>query len=180
MPRKPRGATGGNFYHVMNRGVRRAALFESDDQYAVFENLLGQGLQKTTLRLIAYSAMSTHFHLVVWPQTDADLPRFMHRVTLRHAQDWHVRRDTAGTGHVYQDRYKAVRIEDDRQLLATCRYVERNPKAANLVERAEDWRWSSLWRRHNRCSDGLLSEWPVPIPRDWLEIVNRDLWTTSK
>jgi len=178
MPRKPRGATAGAFYHAINRAVRRVALFESDAEYAAFEGRLRQGLQQTTLRLLAYSAMPNHFHLVVWSQSDTDLPVFMRRITSGHARDWHAWRNTAGTGHVYQDRYKAVRIEDDEQLLTTCRYIERNAKKAKLVERAEDWRWSSLWRRQNHCVDGLLSNWPLPVPSDWIQIVNADPWTT--
>jgi putative transposase len=52
------------------------------------------------------------------------------------------------------------------------RYVERNALRAGLVERAEDWRWGSLWRRRHGDVD-LLHGWPVPEPADWCEQVNR-------
>jgi putative transposase len=53
--------------------------------------------------------------------------------------------------------------------------VERNPLRAHLVARAEDWRWSSLWRRLNGAADeqALLAKWPLPTPRGWTGIVNR-------
>jgi putative transposase len=53
--------------------------------------------------------------------------------------------------------------------------VERNALRANLVERAEDWRWSSLWRRHCGVPEAaeLLSDWPTGIPGNWRATVNR-------
>jgi putative transposase len=60
-------------------------------------------------------------------------------------------------------------------LLQVCRYVERNAQRANLVQRAENWRWGSLWHRHNRASEPslLLDHWPVKIPNNWIEHVNQ-------
>jgi putative transposase len=54
------------------------------------------------------------------------------------------------------------------------RYIERNPLRARLVRRAENWRWCSLWRREKGSPQerGILSEWPVPRPSDWLQWVN--------
>ncbi len=55
------------------------------------------------------------------------------------------------------------------------RYVERNALRANLVDRAEHWRWSSLWRRECGKADDRrwLSKWPLPQPRTWLTFVNQ-------
>jgi putative transposase len=59
-------------------------------------------------------------------------------------------------------------------LLRVIRYVERNPLRANKVERAEQWRWCSLWRRLHLGSDPpiRLHAWPVPEPERWIETVN--------
>jgi putative transposase len=172
MPRRVRGTLGGFAYHVINRAVRRATLFESDWEYAIFEQLIWQGLQRAPVLLFAYSAMPNHWHLVLWCPGDHDLPRFMHWITMRHAQLWHVQRGTRGTGPVYQGRYKAVRIESDDHFLVACRYVERNALKARLVTAAEEWRWCSLWRRQNHCSDGHLQSWPIPVPADWIATLN--------
>ena len=66
-------------------------------------------------------------------------------------------------------------IQQDEHLLSVLRYVERNPLRANLVKRAEDWRWSSLHvRRHGPAElVPLLSDWPIDRPRNWLAEVNR-------
>jgi putative transposase len=76
---------------------------------------------------------------------------------------------------VYQGRYKSFPVEEDGHFLAVARYVERNALRADLVLRAEEWQWSSLWRRCRGSLDekALLSEWPLEIPNDWVERVNR-------
>jgi putative transposase len=158
-------------FHVLNRSVRREQLFFSDRDYAAFERVLAEALQRVPVRLLAYCVLWNHWHLVLWPQGD-EIPRFMHWLTMTHAKRWHEAHGSGGTGHVYQNRYHAVPVQGDLHLLAVLRYVERNPVRANLVRKAEDWRWSSLWRRCNSCNDLRLSEWPISQPMNWTSIVN--------
>jgi len=172
MPRRPRGSRHDYVYHVLNRGVRRAVLFEASEDYAAFERVMFEAVRRFRLRLLAYSVMPTHWHLVVWPQALGQLSRFMHWMTTTHAQRWHARRGSTGTGAVYQGRYKAIPVQSDRNFLRLCRYVERNALRAGLTERAELWRWSSLWRRCNFCDEGVLDAWPLDRPAEWIEYVN--------
>ena len=95
----------------------------------------------------------------------------MHWLTTTHARRWQQFRGLDGQGAVYQGRYKAIPIGPDRYLWV-CRYVERNALRANLVARAEDWPWSSLYRRVARMDPSWLSVWPVPLPDDWVAHVN--------
>jgi putative transposase len=173
MPRRVRGETAGRVYHVMNRAVRRAPLFDSHEDYQTYEHVLWEALQRVPIRLLADSAMPNHWHLVVWPDEDDQLSRFMHWLTMTHAQRWHKAHRTAGTGPVYQDRFRAVPITCERHAVWACRYVERNALAAGLVPRAEEWRWSSLWRRCHHVAWPTISEWPAPRPDDWVDYVNR-------
>src|SRR5688500_11042952 len=78
-----------------------------------------------------------------------------------------------GQGAVYQGRYRGIPVARDRQFLWVCRYVERNALRANLVERAEDWQWSSAWRRLHDPDDDLLAAWPVEPPKDWIADLNQ-------
>ena len=73
MPRRPRGPATDSVYHVLNRAVRRAVLFETESDFAAFEHVLLQTVQRVPLRVLAYSAMSTHWHLVVWPDARGQL-----------------------------------------------------------------------------------------------------------
>src|SRR5262245_49901658 len=97
----------------------------------------------------------------------------MRWLTVTHTQRWHLAHQTAGTGPLYQGRFKSFPVDTDDHFYSVVRYVERNPLRANLVSRAEAWRWSSLWQITQSQCDVELSEWPVPRPSNWTELVNR-------
>ena len=145
--------------------------------------------------------MPNHWHLVLRPRGDGDLSQFMRWLTVTHTQRWHAHHHTAGTGPVYQGRFKSFPVGRDEYFLTLCRYVERNALRANLVDRAEQWRWCSMWHRkrgsgvvyakHSSGRSGKqlptpfsgalvvgrdvppLSDWPVARPRNWVAYVNR-------
>jgi putative transposase len=162
-------------FHVLNRGVDRKTLFHNDGDYRAFEEVLKEGVARHLIRLCAYCLMPNHWHLVLWPSRDRQLSCFMHHVTTTHAVRWKMRNDSAGEGHLYQNRFKSFPVQTDAHYLNVVQYVERNALRANLVERAEEWRFSSLWRRETReaASSSFLSTGPVHLPEDWVERVNR-------
>ena len=155
-------------YHVLNRANARMTLFEDDGDYVAFERVLGQACERVSMRLLAYCVMPNHWHFVVWPRRDGDLSRFMNWLTLTHTQRWHQHRHSVGVGHVYQGRFKSFPVETNEYLLTVCRYVERNPVRAGLVERVEQWRWSSAGTRGSVPSHA----WPMERPADWPDWVN--------
>jgi putative transposase len=173
MPRGPRNAPGGVVYHVLNRGVGRCALFHKDADYAAFARLLREARQRVPgARLLGYELMPNHWHLALWPTADGELSAFVRWLAHTHTQRYHAHYHTAGTGHLYQGRFKSFPVQDDHHLLTVLRYVERNALRANLVDRAQDWRWGSLWGRTRGADADLLSAGPVPLPPDWAAIVN--------
>ena len=176
MGRPLRTALGGLVYHVMNRANGRQVLFNDAGDYAAFERVLFEAQQRVAMRLLAYCLMPTHWHLVLWPYRDGDLSRFIGWLTLTHTQRWHAYRQTVGTGHLYQGRFKSIVVQTDEYLFTVCRDVERNALRAKLVDRAEVWRWSSLWRREygDAQQKGLISEWPIMRPKEWVAWVNED------
>jgi putative transposase len=125
------------------------------------------------MRLLAYCLMPNHWHLVLWPHHDGDLSEFMRWLTVTHTQRWHAHYHSAGSGPLYQGRFKSFPVQTDEHFLRLCRYVERNALRAGLMPRAEHWRWSSLWHRLHHSEHGLLDPWPVAIPDSWLSYVNR-------
>jgi len=140
----------------------------------LFEQVLSEAHERVAMRTISYCLMPNHWHLVVWPRRDGELSQFMRWLTVTHTQRWHALHGTAGSGHVYQGRFKSFPVAGDEHYLTVCRYVERNALRAGLAERAEQWRWGSLWRRVSGDDEqkSLLSEGPLPLPGDWLELVN--------
>lgn len=175
MGRSPRAADGGWVYHVLNRANARLPIFEKPADYDAFERILAEAVDRYQPRLLAYCLMPNHWHLLLWPEEDGLLSRFVGWVTLTHTQRWHAHRKSAGSGHLYQGRFKSFPIQQDEHFYTVCRYVERNALRAGLTESAQDWRWSSLWRMSQKDSAAceLLSTWPVPRPADWPRFVNR-------
>jgi putative transposase len=175
MPRRPRLAAGDLAYHVLNRRVGRLPLFDTPADYAAFEKILAEAVAATRLRISAYCLMPNHWHLLLWPRRDGELSEVLRWITVTHTQRWHAHRKTAGTGPVYQGRFKSFPVQTDEHFLTVARYVERNALRAQLVDRAEDWQWGSLWRRVHGDSKQTtwLSAWPLDLPRDWEARVNR-------
>lgn len=171
MPRRSRRGTGGLVFHVINRGARRLALFERPADYGAFMRVLHEATERIPIRLLCWVVMPNHWHLVLWPRQDHELSAFMGWLTGTHSRRWHLSHDAAGTGTIYQGRFKAIPVKDDRHFLTVCRYVERNPVRARLLRRVEEWPWSSA----SRATDAWrldLHEWPVPKPPTWTEDTN--------
>lgn len=176
MPRTARVAPGGMVFHVLNRANNRDSIFEQDEDYLAFLRVMEATLQKKPMRILAFCLMPNHWHLLLWPERDGELGAFMQALTTTHVRRWRLNRQSVGDGHVYQGTYKSFPVQDDDHFHTVCRYVERNALRANLVERAEDWRWGTLWQRRQRfCPEGYptLSDWPLARPRNWVALVNR-------
>ena len=173
MPRRLRYSLQGTAFHVMNRAARRIRIFEGSADYSAFLRVVREGQRRTPVRIIAYCVMPNHWHFVVICDRVADLSTLMQWITGTHAQRWHVAHGSRGTGSLYQGRFRALPIQTETYLTRVCRYVERNPLRANLVERAEQWRWSSLSAAGKNCDPIALAAWPILRPSNWIEIVNR-------
>ena len=176
MGRSKRVDVGGYVYHVLNRANGRENLFADADDFAAFEKILAQAMDRVPVRLLAYCLMPNHWHLLVWPKHDGDLAKWVRWLTLTHTQRVHAHRHDTGRGHIYQGRYKSFLVSSDTHFLTVARYIERNPVRAKLVEQAEQWRWGSLWRRrHPKLVEDVptLTDWPVQRPRQWAQRVNQ-------
>ena len=174
MPRARRVAPGGYVYHVLNRGVGRRQLFAKPKDYEAFEEIIEETLLTRPMRICGFCLMPNHWHLVLWPERDGELAAFMQRLTITHVTRWQKHRGRVGEGHLYQGRFKSFPVEDNDYFYQVMRYVERNALRADLVRRAEDWRWGSLWRRIHGTPDqrAILASWPVVKPRQWRRLVN--------
>src|SRR5579872_200365 len=159
MPRTNRVTPGGMVFPVLNRGVGRMRLFDSDADYLAFENILEETFVVQPMRLLSYCLMPNHWHFVLWPKEDGDLAAFMQRLTVTHVTRWQRHKKRVGYGHVYQGRFKSFPVSSDEYFFQVVRYVERNALRAGLIRQAERWRWSSLWRRESGTASSNRS-WP--------------------
>jgi REP-associated tyrosine transposase len=94
-------------------------------------------------------------HLVVVPQAQGALAGALKPVHMRYTQ--HVNWTQGLSGRLWQGRYFSCPL-DEAHHWAAVRYVERNPVRAGLVERAEDYRWSSAAAHCGLRVDGVLSD----------------------
>ena len=174
MPRRCIAGSAGVVFHVLNRGVRKARLFETDLDYRAFLAIVSAALERYSVEIFAYCVMPNHFHFVIAPRRDGQLSAFMQWMTVTHSKRWHQWRGTNGTGHVYQGRFKAFPIQHDLHFLQVCRYVERNALRAGLVRTAEAWPWSSAYQRCFDCPWVPLTPWRIARPVEWLALLNSD------
>jgi REP-associated tyrosine transposase len=176
MPRIARVAVGGMVQHVLNRGNGRMRLFQKPADYAAFVDLLADAGQRVPgVRLLGYCLMPNHWHLVLWPRKEGELSAYMRWLSNTHVRRWRQHWHSVGQGHVYQGRFKSFPVQNDLHLLTLLRYVEANPLRAGLVKRAEQWAWSSLAGRVSPDGRPLLTDWPLPRPRDWVATVNEPM-----
>jgi putative transposase len=177
MPRTARAAVGDLCYHVINRGNAQCEVFHKAGDYQAFIELIRLACGRIPMRVIAYCVMPNHFHLALWPYSDRDLGRWMQWLLTAHVRRYH--QHYRSNGHVWQGRFKAFPIEHDDHLLTVLRYIERNPLRAGLVERSEDWRWSSLQHWRAAGSSRALDPGPVSRPENWPQWVNQPLTTAE-
>ena len=171
MARTSRASVGGVCYHVLNRGNVRQEVFHKQADYVAFLDLMEDAGERLPMRLLAWCLVPNHAHLVLSPHGDGDLSRWMQWLMTSHVRRYH--RHYNSSGHVWQGRFKAFPIEEDEHLWTVLRYVERNGLRANLVRRAEDWRWSSAAAGDGGERASLLDRGPVPRCADWLDWVNQ-------
>ena len=173
MPRRPRHKLTGVVFHVMNRAVRGTTLFNTHHDFDAFALTMREALERSpAVDVYSYEVLDNHWHSVMGCDRIADLSKFMHWFEGKHANNWAGAHKARGRGYVYQGRFKAVPVQTSHSMLRVCRYVERNALRKNLVSTAEHWAWGSLYARCNNSYPIPLSEWPIPRPENWIELVN--------
>lgn len=140
MPRRLRIEFEGAIYHVMARGnARQDIVYDDDDRRRLLADL-ERVVVRADWELLSFVVMSNHLHLLL-KTPRPNLAWGMQAFLSGYALWWgrHRRR----RGHLFQGRYKAEMIEDESYYWTVSRYIHLNPVRAGLVERPEQWEWSS-------------------------------------
>jgi putative transposase len=130
----------GAWYHVIQRGLRRQRIFIDDEDRIALLDLLGVCLERFSLETHTYVLMNNHYHLFV-RTLDANLGRAMRHLDGVYTQAFNRRHGL--NGPLFQGRYKGLLVQTERYGLALTRYISRNPIEAHIVNRPEDFVWSS-------------------------------------
>lgn len=143
----------GAWYHVMNRGRRREKIYEYDEDYQIFIDLLKESAVQFKVRISAYCLMRNHYHLII-NTPEGNLSRCMRHINGIYTQKYN--RLRKADGPIFRGRYKSILISEDRYLLELVKYIHCNPLTAHIVDKIEDYRWSS---HRGYLEDGQQWNW---------------------
>ena len=170
MARMPRVVVPGYPHHVTQRGNRRQKTFFGDDDYRFYVDLVARFSRQSETEVWAYCLMPNHVHLVMVPSNTDGLRATLGEAHRRYTR--HINFREGWRGHLWQERFHSFAMDED-YLLAAVRYVERNPVAARLCGKPQDWAWSSA-RAHMKGLDDKLVRVKPMLERisDWTEYVS--------
>jgi REP-associated tyrosine transposase len=159
MPRLPRFFVPDLPLHVIQRGNDRTPIFGSRDDLAFFRECLVHASRDHGVAIHAHVLMTNHIHLLVTPSRNSSVPKMMQSIGRVYVQYFNSTYHRTGT--LWEGRYKAAIVDDDRYLLTCMRYIELNPVRARMVSSPGEYPWSSF--RANACGapDDLVVAHPI-------------------
>ena len=141
MPRRVRELEDNAIYHIFARGNNRQKIFREKKDYAVYRGMLQGAKTRYPFNLYHYCLMTNHIHLLLRVAEGISLPKIMHWIQLGYAR-YH-RKKYRYCGHLFQGRFRSLRIPKESYYLQCGRYIERNPVKAGMVKTAAEYPWSS-------------------------------------
>jgi putative transposase len=165
MSRIARVVVPGYPHHLTQRGNRRQETFFCDDDYRAYLDLMAEWCRKCRVEVWAWCLMPNHVHLIAVPDSEEGLARAIGEAHRRYTRRINMREEWRG--HLWQERFASFPM-DETYLLAAARYVEMNPVKAGLVQRPEDYPWSSARAHMSACNDQLVNVAPLlEMVGDW-------------
>jgi len=155
MARQPRLELAGVPLHVTQRGVNRCAIFLDDADRHHYRRVLRDACDKYDVAIHAFVLMDNHVHLLVGATIAGRVSQAMRKAGQTYVQSFNHRHGRVGT--LWQGRFKSSLVDSDGYALRLIRYIELNPVRTAMVERPEDYRWSSVHTHLGAAQDPLLT-----------------------
>ncbi len=140
MTRQSRVKSNSGYYHIMLRGNGKKNIFYNDEDRKRFMETIYGKKHGDKFYLHAFCLMNNHIHLMISEGIE-DVARVMKRITVSYV--YYFNKKYKRVGHLFQDRFKSEVVEHDNYVLSLARYIHQNPVKAGLVEKADDYIWSS-------------------------------------
>jgi putative transposase len=156
----PRSFVPGLSHHVRHRGNNRCDVFLDAEDRETFLSLFGKSAREHNVAIHGYTLMTTHYHAQVTAPNEDALPAMMQRLG-EYVRYFNVRHGRTGT--LWEGRYRASLILDERHFLYCLRYIEANPVRAGMVTSQGEYRWSSYRCNANGSDDPLITPHPLYI-----------------
>lgn len=141
MPRPPRFLLSKSFYHIMTRGNNKNVVFKYPEDYRYYLACLSRFKKELPFDLYHYCLMPNHVHMLIQTQDAHQFATFMKKINL--AYFYYYKRKYKWVGHFWQGRYKSQPVGKDEYFIECGKYIELNPVRAELVEKPEDYQFSS-------------------------------------
>jgi putative transposase len=183
LPRKLRVWHPGQVYHITSRGNRKELIFADKRDYEKYVKLMIETKQEIPFNLHAYCLMPNHVHLLI-EMLDESISKIVKKIHTRYAIYFNKRYNLIG--HVFQDRFHSTIVHSTDYLLQVTRYIHLNPVKAKMVEKPEEYVWSSHQaylnnlkqfpsKLHSKLSittEKVLSNFPEPAKQNFNDFVN--------
>ncbi len=158
MARRPRIDLPG-YYHIVNRGVGQRNVFEEDEDYLKFLDILSHESRAYGVIVHNYCLMGNHYHLLIETKKP-NLSRFMRQINANYAIYFNKKYNR--TGHLWQGRFKSFIVTDEAYLYTLIRYIEQNPVEAKIVRKCGEYPYASSYY--------FLNDIPMPkwLKKSWL------------
>ncbi len=165
MPRIARVVVPGLPHHITQRGNRRLQTFFADDDYRKYISIMAKQCAQWNVEVWAYCLMPNHAHLIVVPSTKESLAGAIGEAHRRYTYQLNMRNEWSG--YLWQGRFASFPM-DEAHLYMAARYVELNPVRAKLVNRPEQYPWSSAAAHLSGRDDRLVKVKPLlELFGDW-------------
>ena len=140
MPRKSRTLSSTGIYHIVLRSVNKQIIFEEESDYKKFLYILSDYKKNYDIEIYAYCLMDNHIHILLNSAPDK-LSLFFLSLETKFVK-WYNNKYRR-SGHLFQDRFHSIVIEDNDAFLSVLFYIHNNPVKANICKFQTDYRWSS-------------------------------------
>ena len=141
MARLPRYSIVNQPQHVILQGCKEQSVFHQQQDYQYFHDCLDAAAYNYNLKLHAYVLMPDHVHVLATPGNADSVSRVVQSIGRNYVQYFNECYD--GSGTLWEGRYRATVIDGKHYLLTCSRYIELNPVRNALVDKPQDYHWSS-------------------------------------
>lgn len=143
------------FYHITSRGNERKNIFRKESDYLKFLGYMKKAKERYRFYVYAYVLMTNHYHLLI-ETTEANLSKIMQNINTAYTTYYNVKYQRSG--HLFQGRYKSIVVEKEQYYLELSRYIHLNPVRARMVEKPQEYRWSSYRGYISNEGDGYIDK----------------------
>ena len=173
MPRREVQFVRGGYYHIYNRGCNRDRIFFNTNNYKFLTGKLRKHSHKYNAAFISYCLMPNHYHLLLRQDGDISLRSFIQNIFNSYSKAVNISLGRSGT--LFEGKFKAIQVDDEKYLIHLCRYIHRNPLEVKLIGNLEKWKYSNylewIGKRNDKLVDRDFIGWYFKSAQEYKEYV---------